>query len=367
MEEKLVKNNKSSKQLLLSIIVPVYNVEHYIDKCLKSIIDQSLSKNEFEVIIVDDKSTDNSIDICRSYCKQYTNFCLIELKKNTPGGAGIPSNIGIKYARGKYIGFVDSDDYIEPNMFKNMLIKAQNMQADITICNFYIYSEKDNKIFTSYDQSEWQKFYRVYSEQYSLYTLKQKALALSPVPWRKIYNKEFLEKFHIRYPEGDFFYEDNPLHWFTIIQARSIAVVNESLIVHRLGRKGQTMDIQAKKLLAFTIHGKIILEFLKSIDKYEKYKIEYLNWVFQQSSWILPKLGKYKKLYLQDIKKLCIDINIYDVQKLINVYKYNVLTKYYIISLIKNYYFLLIIISKMIKFKQLFMKLYKRINNSREC
>lgn len=356
-------NDINNNRLLLSIIVPVYNVEKYLNNCLKSIVNQSLNKNNFEVILVDDKSTDNSLKICREYCKKYNNIHLIELEENTIGGAGIPSNIGIEYANGEYIGFVDSDDYIEPTMFQKMIYKAIKTRADVVICDFRVYYEYDKKEYPSYDQKEWKTLYNAYYTKSPVRQLKQKALALSPVPWRKIYRKEFLDKFNIRYPEGNFFYEDNPLHWFTIVQARTIEVINNDLIIHRLGRKGQTMDIHAENLLAFGIHGKNIINFLKSINKFKDYKIEYLNWLFQQNNWILQKLGKRRKQYKKIIKDIYTEISIYDKRQFYKIYNYKKLMKLYVWSIIYCHYYMSVCIKIIIKLQNKVFAYYKKYKN----
>lgn len=344
------KENKSlSNSILLSIIVPVYNVEKYLHKCLQSIANQTLNHNDYEVILVDDKSTDKSIDICREFISNFSNFHLIELPKNTIGGAGTPSNIGLEYAKGKYIGFIDSDDYIEPGMFQAMLLRAMETDADLTICDFKIYNHNNKKISFSYDQKAWQYLRYAYYKKYPLRILKQKVLALSPVPWRKLYRKDFLDKFHIRYPEGNFFYEDNPLHWFSVVHANSIAIIDTPFVTHRLGRKGQTMDIKPINLLSFITHGNIILNFLKSINKYEEYKIEYLMWIFKQSVWILPKLGELRKKYVKNLRLLCKDITNEDINKYASIYKHGFLMKKYILYTIKGHYFISRFIKKIMK------------------
>lgn len=338
--------------LLLSIIIPIYNVEPWLHKCLQSVADQTLNPNNFEVILVDDKSTDRSIDICREFCKRYTNFHLIELSKNTPGGAGIPSNIGIEYAKGKYIGFVDSDDYIEPEMFEELLLKSIESHADLTICDFNIYYEKEKRISPSNDQKSWKKLCESYIKKDSFRLIQQNALAISPVPWRKLYLKEFINLFHIRYPEGDFFFEDNPLHWFSIVQARKIAILNLPLITHRIGRMGQTMDGKPERLAAFAIHAKIIYDFLVKTNNNENYKIEYLRWLLSQSAWIIPKLGKFRNSYIKNIKTICNNITLKDLQKYRSLSPHKLSTMYYNFLLIKGHYyfghFLRLIIDKII-------------------
>lgn len=102
--------------ILISIIVPVYNVESYIDRCIQSIIDQSYKK--IEIILINDGSTDKSGSICDQYALKDSRIMVFHIKN---GGSSIARNYGLKKSRGEYIGFVDSDDWIKPNMFDELL------------------------------------------------------------------------------------------------------------------------------------------------------------------------------------------------------------------------------------------------------
>ena len=127
-----------NKQELISVIIPVYNVNNYLRKCLQSIINQSY-KN-LEIIIIDDGSSDGSSEICDEFLSKDKRIKVIH-KKNE--GVSIARNIGISIAKGKYIGFVDSDDYIERNMYEILYNNLIRYNSDISMCNYYI--EKDGK------------------------------------------------------------------------------------------------------------------------------------------------------------------------------------------------------------------------------
>ena len=116
---------------LISVIVPVYNVEKYLNRCIDSILNQTFK--QIEIILVNDGSTDNSPTICDEYCERYENIIVIHKENNRVAAA---RNDGIKIATGKYISLVDSDDWIEPNMLEEMYNKAEEFQTDITMCDF---------------------------------------------------------------------------------------------------------------------------------------------------------------------------------------------------------------------------------------
>lgn len=314
----------SDEDLMLSVVVPIYNVEPYLRIALQSIANQTLNEKSFEVIMVDDKSTDDSVKIAEEFSQKYSNFKLIKLDQNTPGGAGIPSNIGINAANGKYIGFVDSDDYIVPTMFEDLLMAALSKDADVAICDFKIYYEQEKKEAVCNDSKAWQKVVSSYVAKKDLRTIKSQLLSLSPVPWRKIYKKEFLDRNQIRYPEVDFFFEDNPLHWFVCTQLESVAFVNKPLITHRIGRVGQTMEGKPEKLIGFETHAKLIKEFLEKNKIFENYKLDFLQWYLSQTSWVLPKLNGLSSQYLKTMKSLCKDYTFDDIKaaRKIKIYKY---------------------------------------------
>lgn len=125
--------------LILSIIVPVYNVSKYLAKCLDSLLCQNLESNEYEIIVVNDGSTDNSGDIAKQYADQYSNIKLIHQENQGLSGA---RNTGIKLAKGKYIQFVDSDDYLEPNVLKTLVDKMEFDNLDILRFNYQNVNEQ---------------------------------------------------------------------------------------------------------------------------------------------------------------------------------------------------------------------------------
>lgn len=126
---------------LISVVVPVYNAEKYLVKCLDSIINQTY-KN-IEIILVNDGSSDGSLKIINSYKKKYQDKIVVINKKNE--GQGVARNEGIKISKGEYLTFVDSDDYIDKNMIFDMLNMAINLNADIVYTNS-MYEDIDNNI-----------------------------------------------------------------------------------------------------------------------------------------------------------------------------------------------------------------------------
>mgnify|MGYP005781662729 CR=1 FL=1 len=119
-------------KIKVSVIVPVYNVEQYLEKCLDSLVRQTL--NEIEIIVVDDGSQDNSRKIAEAFREKYPNKVYFFYKENE--GLGEARNFGLDYAKGEYIGFVDSDDWVDEKTFQAMYETARNEDADVVVCDF---------------------------------------------------------------------------------------------------------------------------------------------------------------------------------------------------------------------------------------
>ena len=115
----------------VSIIVPVYNVEKYLDKCLKSLVNQTLK--DIEIIVVNDGTKDNSQKIVDKYVKKYPKLVKSYIKEN--GGLSSARNYGLKYVNGEFISFIDSDDWVRKDMFEKMYQKAKKEDLDIVICD----------------------------------------------------------------------------------------------------------------------------------------------------------------------------------------------------------------------------------------
>jgi len=136
---------------IISIIVPIYNTANYLEKCIDSVLKQSY--NNLEVILVNDGSTDNSIEICKKYHKIDNRISIID-KKN--GGLASARNAGLDIAKGNYYGFIDSDDYIHPNMFEELINALTKYNADISMCGRTIVrNNKEHSLFTLNNPAVW--------------------------------------------------------------------------------------------------------------------------------------------------------------------------------------------------------------------
>ena len=172
----------------ISIIVPVYNVEKYLDRCIKSILSQTFK--DFELILIDDGSTDKSGVICDNY-KNIDDRIIVIHKEN--GGAASCRNVGLDIAKGKYIGFVDSDDYISENMYYELHKVLIKNNSDISICKFIEVYDNTKVNFINSNLVE-----ENYSNIQALEELYQKKSIDFIVPWNKLYKSDLIKEF--RYP-----------------------------------------------------------------------------------------------------------------------------------------------------------------------
>lgn len=242
---------------IVSVVMPVYNVEPYLQAAITSVLNQEVK--DLELIIVDDASSDNGREIIAKYWRKDPRIRVFGLDHNTLGGAGIPSNIGIRAARGKYVAFADSDDYLTESGLGSMVKLAERHGAEIVIGDFKTFSDKMTEGTRAYDHAVWNEF--PVGTPISAVT-HPSLFRLSPVPWRKLYRRDFMEENGILYPEGDYFYEDNPLHWFVLSRAQNVVTCAETISFHRQEREGQTMSAQAYKLGSFVNHANTVLNFL---------------------------------------------------------------------------------------------------------
>ena len=245
----------------ISVIVPVYNVEKYIEKCLDSLKNQTMKDIEF--IIVNDGSTDNSQRIIDKYVKNDKRFKSI-IKEN--GGQGSARNFGLENANGEYIGYVDSDDYIEKNMYEKMYLEAKKNNSDIVLCGNYVVDENGKILREEKLNSSGQ-----------IDKNKNKILFDKMAVWNKIYRRTFLNSLNIKFREKKW-YEDFDFSMKVLLSTNSIYVIDECLYYY-FQRSGSTMNNNNfKRNLEIIDAFEEILLFMKNKSIYDKYfsEIEYV-------------------------------------------------------------------------------------------
>ncbi|MBU3180687.1 glycosyltransferase family 2 protein [Clostridium psychrophilum] len=211
---------------LLSVVVPIYNVGNYLDECIKSIINQTYAN--LEIILVNDGSTDNSLDICKKYSKADTRIVLID-KKN--GGLADARNAGITVFTGNFIAFIDSDDIINLKMFELMLGLINKTKSDIAICSYTDFS--DDKPINNRKLNEHHNVtYTGKDAVYNVYTGRNKNIQF--IAWNKIYKRELFT--NIRYPIGKL-HEDEFVTYKVLYYAKKVVCSQAILYYYRQREK----------------------------------------------------------------------------------------------------------------------------------
>lgn len=236
----------------VSVIVPFYNVEKYIDKCLNSLVNQTLE--DIEIIIVNDGSKDNSETIAKEYASKYKNK-IIYLKKEN-GGLSDARNYAIPYATGEYIAFLDSDDYVEVNMYEQMYEKAKKENADIVECDF----------LWEYPNEKIESKGRIYKDKHDI------LLNARVVAWNKLIKKELIEKTKIKFPYG-LRYEDVEFFYKLIPYINKLDIVNKPF-VHYVQRDNSISNSQNSRTKEIIDILDNVINYYKENAIYEEYKNE---------------------------------------------------------------------------------------------
>lgn len=247
--------------IYVSIIVPMYNVEKYIEKCLYSLMMQTL--NEFEVIIVNDGSTDSSKELAINFIQQYNlteKFILVD-KKN--GGLSDARNFGIPYAKGKYISFLDSDDYVDKNIYEDMYCAIKKCNAKIAECSYYLtYSKSESKVSINSNYA----------------SIKEYLLNGHVIAWNKMIDREWLLKTNVLFPKG-LLYEDL-FFFFGLVSNLSsideIVTLNKSYI-HYVQRDTSISYSNNDKVKDVVVIYKRIISYLKQSNNFDSFheEVEY--------------------------------------------------------------------------------------------
>ena len=274
--------NLKFTQPLISIIVPVYKTEQYLPQCIESILAQTY-KN-LEIILIEDGSPDNCGAICDKYAAQDKRIVVVH-KEN--GGVSSARNVGLKIAKGEYIGFVDSDDYIAPDMYEYLYGLIVRENVGIAMCNFYQEKNYNWKVISQIDQME---------KKYSNLQIFNVTL------WTYLMNKLFKNVVlsNMRFKEGLSFGED-ALFLFQVLQQSDCIVSNKAKYYYRDNLTSATSSFR-KNHLGHLKNTQQYLSFAKKHHLWRFYSRRYWDYLECISAWI----GWLALDENQDQKSVCI-------------------------------------------------------------
>ena len=281
----------------ISVIVPIYNVEKYLEKCLDSLVNQTLK--DIEIILVNDGSTDNSGQIAKEYVSKYKEKIVYLEKQN--GGLSDARNYGLEYAKGDYISFVDSDDYISKNLYSQL---AKYMEEDYDMVKFGILTVdlKNNKMI----ENKSKQFENKTGEE--AFDILYKTDKMTEVAWGYLYKASFWKENNFKFTK-DMYHEDFGLIPLVILKAKKVASTNILGYYYVQSDKSITRNSDEKKKLKMSYD---LLKFydnmIKEIENYdiskkakENIKIYYTNCILLEIKNISRKVEKQK--YIKEIRK----------------------------------------------------------------
>lgn len=243
----------------VSIIVPVYNTEKYLPKCLDSLVNQTL--NEIEILIINDGSPDNSQVIIDDYANRYPEKIRCIIKKN--GGIGSVRNLGIKEVKGEYFAFLDSDDFIEPDAYEKLYNFAKGKNANLVSCDFI------------YDYLTKQKIFK----EKRFNNINEAITNIHCVLWNRLYKTSFIQSLDFgfsnlkRYEDANYLYK-----MVTSLKENDFSHYDEALI-HYVQREESWMHSYDERVLEALKMVDDVIEYYKKRCIFEKYKdeLEYIT------------------------------------------------------------------------------------------
>lgn len=226
--------------LIVSIIIPIYNVEKYICKCVDSIINQTYT--DLEIILVDDGSPDSCPEICDEFGKKDKRIRVVH-KEN--GGLSDARNVGLNIAKGDYIVFLDGDDYAEINMIEKALNVAKSSDSDIVQWGFYVdFVDENDELYKSIIHSQPHAIYD--KEQFKHIKINQKFIGDLGYAWNKLYKTKLLKENELNFTKGLSLVEDIVFNSPALALSNRIAFLEEPLL-HYMQRPRATLGTKFYK------------------------------------------------------------------------------------------------------------------------
>lgn len=281
----------------ISIIIPTYNVEQFIIETLDSIKKQTF-KGIVEIIIIDDCSTDNTLKVAEQYKKNHPELSIRILQQEKNMRQGTARNRGVREAKGKYIFFVDSDDFLHEEALEKMFAKAEEKQYDFVVCDWIYHFEKRGLVYVNFDE------FMTYNEFFGA-DCERLLEAVTYFTVNKLYNKQFLLENNIQYGEG-YIYEDFEFYMEVAIKANKIAIIHNPLYIVRVN-EFSTTKTNRESLIHVQSLEKAVTATLSKFEPRRPESYFYLyKYLFRKSlNYLWDRAPKgYRKKSLKNILQL---------------------------------------------------------------
>ncbi|MBO7656406.1 MAG: glycosyltransferase [Alphaproteobacteria bacterium] len=290
-----------TKQPKVSIVVPIYGVEKYLNQCVDSILAQTLT--DIEIILVDDGSPDKCPQIVDEYAKRDKRVVAVHQPN---GGYGVAVNHGIELARGEYVGIIESDDWIEPTMYEKLYNNAVKNNSDVVKCSFYVYNslaQKEKNI-----NRKWKLHYmNLFNAPDGAFTLADfpQIVAFHASVWAALYRADFIKDIKMGETKSAS-YQDFPFMCEVMSRAKRISVEKDYLVHYRMeeGQGSSTIRRDARLIMMATqsiagidvLRKNGVLDLVKEEIYYHVYLANF--WFFRIIMW------QYKSQYFDELYKV---------------------------------------------------------------
>lgn len=283
---------------VLSFIVPLYNSAKWLEKCLFSILNQDIPESEMEIICVNDGSPDNSADMAREIGKKHPCIVVLDQENQGPSGA---RNTGMRHATGKYLCFVDPDDYVEPNVYGKLVQQMEDEQLDMLRFNYQSVDENYQQI----DKPDFEKKFDYTPKLMSGAEFIATRLDIACNIWRYIYRREIITENGIWCFTGDY-YDDTPWLPLVLMQAERMNIC-DTVVYDYMERADSLVKAKNPKMIIRQSDGFVLL--LKYLEDERKKIVDGL--LYLDEKWKDGVIAWYKRMKAHAVISLLTNIGLY--------------------------------------------------------
>ncbi len=252
LPESIPHKEELSKDILVSIIIPIYNAAAYLKRCLDSVLRQTFQN--LEIILVNDGSQDESLEICKEYAHKDLRIYVLSIKNS---GVSVSRNLALDIARGKYIRFVDSDDWITCDSTEILVRKAEETDSDFVIADFYRVGGKRYSIKTHVKEENVMN-----RKDFAFHMMQEPADFYYGVLWNKLYRRDLIQKNHLRCQEGLNWCEDFLFNLSYIRQAERFCAV-QAPIYYYVKNKGSLVAMEVTFRNTLKVRSMLLRDYRK--------------------------------------------------------------------------------------------------------
>ena len=288
----------------VSIIIPSFNTEKYISQCLGSVLNQTLE--DIEIICVDNLSTDNTLNIIMEYAEKDKR---IKVLSNEIKGSAFSRNLGMENASGEYIGFVDSDDYIHPEMFEKLYDAAKFKDLDMCMCKISTFEDGTDELNDDIWYFALNCFNQLEKDVFNHKDTKEFMGEICVAVYNKIYRREMLEKNHIKFPANKIF-EDEIFFYDTYLHSERVSVIPYNLYYYRTNREGSMVQQTEDKDFSSVVDVfKQVRNIFIRTNNFEEYKTILCNIFIPMEIWRYGLSSKkYHESFFNNMKADCLEL-----------------------------------------------------------